>query len=61
MLRTSISRNDHNPSQDGNNEDTPEKILLDEAEQIYSKLLGNITGKHIAEITTDTKSISQTG
>ncbi len=59
MLRTSIGRNDHNSSQDGNNQDTPEKILLDEAEQVFNKLIDNITGKCIDEITTDTNPISQ--
>lgn len=60
LLRISIGQNDYNPGQDGNNEDTPGKILLDEAEQVFSKLIDGITGKCIDEITTDTKSISQT-
>ncbi len=60
LLRTSVSQNEHNPSRDGNNEDTPEKILLDEAEQVFSKLIDNITGKCVNEISNDTKSISQT-
>jgi hypothetical protein len=59
LLRTSIGQNDHNPSQDGNNENTPEKILLDEAEQVFNRFIDNITGKSI-KITNDTKSISQT-
>lgn len=60
MLRTSIGQNEHNPSQVGYNENTPEKILLDEAEQVFSKFIDNITGNCINEIMTDTKLISQT-
>jgi hypothetical protein len=62
LSSTSIGQNDHNPSQDGQDETAPEKIILDEAEQIYNKFIDDITGKYVNEIThsTDTKSISQT-
>jgi len=52
LLSTSIGQNDHNPSQDGQDETAPEKIILDEAEQIYNKLIDDITGKYVNEITT---------
>jgi hypothetical protein len=61
MLRTSIDRNDHNTSQDGNKEDTPEMILLEQAEQVFSKLIDNFTVKYINEIPNDARSISQMG
>lgn len=60
MLRTSIGHKDHNPSQDEKNEDTPEKILLEEAEQVFSKLIEKITGKCVNEIPKYIESVSQT-
>ena len=57
LLRISIGQNDYNPGQDGN---APEKILLDEAEQVFSKLIDDITGKCANEISNDAKSVSQT-
>ena len=55
MLSTSMSQNEHDPNQDGSNE-----ILLDEAEEIYSKLIDIIIGNCVNEIPNDTKPISQT-
>ena len=60
LLRTSIVQNEHNPNQHGQDEAAPEKILLDEAEQVFSKLIDDVTGKYIDEITAGTKSIFQT-
>lgn len=60
LLRTSIVQNEHDPNQNGQNEDDPWKILLDEAEQVFSKLIDNITGKCANEISNDAKSVSQT-
>ncbi|MFY9965274.1 MAG: hypothetical protein WBL44_10625 [Nitrososphaeraceae archaeon] len=59
LLQTSISQNEFSTSQYGYNEATLEKILLDEAEQIYSKLIDNISNRCINEITNDAKSFSQ--
>jgi hypothetical protein len=58
-LLTSIGQNEQDVSECGYNEDALEKILLDEAEQIYSKLIDNIAGKCINEIPNDTKLSSQ--
>ena len=59
LLETSISQNEYSTSQYGYNEDALEKILLDEAEEIYSKLVDNISNRCINELTNDTKSSSQ--
>jgi predicted transcriptional regulator len=58
-LHTSIGQNEQDLGKCGYNDDAPEKILLDEAEQIYSKLINNFINWCINEITNDTKSSSQ--
>jgi len=60
LLRTSIVQNEHDPNQNGQNKDDPWKMLLEEAEQVFSKLIDDITGKCVNEISNDAKSISQT-
>lgn len=50
LLDTSIGQNEHNSNQYRDNDDAPEKILLDESEQIYSKLIDNIASKCINEM-----------
>jgi hypothetical protein len=60
LLRTSIVQNEHDPNQNGQNEDDPWKILLDEAEQVFSNLINNTTSKCVNGIPNDNESISQT-
>jgi len=50
LLESSIGQNEYNSNQYRDNDDVPEKILLDEAEQIYSKLIDNIASKCINEV-----------
>ena len=54
-----VDQNEPDPNQYGQDEAPPEKILLDEAEQIYSKFVDDIAGKCVSEMPNNTKSISQ--
>jgi hypothetical protein len=51
--------NNHNPNQYRNNEDENEKLLLDEAEQSFNRIVNTITNKCINKMPGDIKSLSQ--
>lgn len=57
LLRTSISQNENNSNQHNQNEDVPDKILLDEAEQILNRIVETLVNRYINEITNDTSQL----
>jgi hypothetical protein len=56
FLQSGNSREEQNPNQNVNNEDTCEKLLLDQAELIYNQMLEDIGNTCINQITNDTES-----
>jgi predicted transcriptional regulator len=59
LSQSSINQNEEYPNQFGYNEDSLEKLLLDEAEPFYNRIVEAFAGKCINEITTDIKTSSQ--
>jgi hypothetical protein len=59
LSQSSISQNEQSSHYEYN-EDPVEKLLLDEAEQLYNKIVEAYANKCINEITNDTESSSQT-
>lgn len=58
ITELSISQNEHFPNEIGYSEEF-EKLLLDEAEPFYNRIVEAFAGKYINEITTDTISSPQ--
>lgn len=58
LLQCLISQNEQHPNQFGYNEDSLERLLLDEAEQSYNRFAEVLTGKCMNDITNDTESLT---
>jgi transposase-like protein len=58
LSQSSINQNEQHPNQFGYNEDTREKLLLDEAKQLYNRIVAVLTGKCMNEIDIDTESVA---
>ena len=55
LTELSISQNEQHPNSFGYNKDSLEKLLLDEAEPFYIRIVEAFVGKCISEITIDSK------
>jgi hypothetical protein len=58
ILHSSINQNEQYLNYLGNNEDSLEKLVLDEAEQLFNRIVIALTSKCMNEIDVDAKSIA---